>query len=78
VPNPTDNAVSIYYNLGEAERGELVITDIFGQIAGRYLLEAGAEKTDIDCSAFGDGIYFTTLFVNGVAYGRGEKLVVAR
>jgi len=66
VPNPNNGKAVVFYHLGkENTSGEILITNLFGEIISRYPVNASSDKAEIDCEKFANGIYFTSLLVEG-------------
>lgn len=78
VPNPTENQVSIFYNIQKGNNQyELKIMNYAGQLIAKYQINQEAEKLEIDCSNLSSGIYFTSLLENGNAVST-KKLVIVK
>lgn len=61
VPNPNNGQASIYFSLGEAMQGELIIMDIYGKVVDRISLNSETNKIDVNYSEFANGIYMMSV-----------------
>jgi hypothetical protein len=61
IPNPTNDFATIQFSLADNERGELLITNSFGQIMKRVVVAASDNRYALDCSGYGQGVYYITL-----------------
>jgi hypothetical protein len=76
-PNPTPGQLSIEWNIDLSELS-LIITDVYGQTTGKYLISQSTEKSvTIDLNSFANGIYYLQLITK---YGNMsiKKIIVAR
>lgn len=77
-PNPAQNQVSVYYTIAEENSvAELLITTVYGQQIQHLLADPKKEKLDINCAYLENGVYFTTLLVNGKPVST-RRLVIAK
>jgi hypothetical protein len=78
VPNPATEQTAIYFNLGNTSAtGEIVTTNMYGVIIARNNVTGNANKVDVDCSKFVNGLYFNSLIVEGNLVG-SKKMVITK
>ncbi len=79
-PNPTSGTINIqlsYNNLTAGDNAYIIITDIKNQVISKVKLHQNkhAENIVSDLSKNGKGLYFCSLYINGVAL-QSEKVVL--
>jgi hypothetical protein len=77
VPNPASEKASIYYGLGDSDKGTIMVVNIFGQVVNEYIVTNEGEVLNVDCSSYANGVYFCTLMVNGKVVNV-QKLIVTK
>ncbi len=78
VPNPNNGLASVSYTLpNESSPGELIITNMFGQVLSRYPATSKSATIDIDCSQYASGIYFLSLIQHGSLVA-SKKMVISK
>jgi hypothetical protein len=66
IPNPFDNTTSIPYYVPSGNIGTLQIVDETGKPIKEYKLLQGKNKLDISLSHLKSGVYYYSIFINGV------------
>jgi hypothetical protein len=72
-PNPTDGLLNVWLPTGLQEAGHLVVLDAVGRVVASQQLAQGEERTEIDLSSSGAGLYFVELVMG---QSRSVKRVV--
>ena len=72
-PNPANNNVSISYNA--STDSEILLYNIVGEQVGKYNINAGTDKLDIDVSNLSSGTYFYSIISDSKA-SETKRLVI--
>ncbi|MDF2449440.1 MAG: in-like serine protease [Bacteroidota bacterium] len=77
VPNPNSGFAAIYFNLGEGNLGDLIVTDIYGKVVDRIRINSGSNKVDVDYSQYANGVYLLSL-TNSNGENVNKKMIIAK
>lgn len=76
IPNPAKDRASVRYSLPANVNAELLITNSYGEQIVRTIV-SGEGRFDLDCAHMSTGVYYITLFPEGMP-AQKTKLVVIR
>lgn len=75
IPNPNSGSALIRYQLAGTSGGQLIITNVIGEISRRYELGPSSNSFAIDEKNFNTGVYFITLLINGIPVDTRKMLI---
>jgi len=76
-PNPNTGSMTLDYMLEKDESGIMVINDITGRNVAEYTLNANSNFVVINENRLKNGIYYYSIFVNGVLL-KSNRIVVIK
>ncbi|MDF2449441.1 MAG: hypothetical protein K0R26_1945 [Bacteroidota bacterium] len=76
-PNPNSGFAAIYFNLGEGNQGDLIVTDSYGKVVDRIRINSGSNKVDVDYRQYANGVYLLSL-INSKGQSVNKKMIIAR
>lgn len=76
-PNPNSGEATIYFSLGEALQGDLIVMDIYGKIIDRIKVNAESNKVDVNYSEYANGIYLISL-TNSKGEVVNKKMIISK
>jgi hypothetical protein len=79
IPNPSPAALTtIRFYIPSSKEGELVITDMAGNVRKKFSsLASGSQRVSVSSSDLGNGTYIYSLYVNGTLF-QSKKMIIAQ
>lgn len=75
-PDPAHNELNVMYNLPEGVQGELIVSNLLGQVIDRIITDAGSVQAKLNLTNYRPGTYICTLLSGDGSVSAGRFTVI--